>query len=1606
MPLAGPNDEDLIAWVFFADGRPVATLWNYTVHVNAHFGTSFSADYPGRVAAALREEFGADFFTLFLPGTCGDINHTVGFEQLHLRLSEAMREVVRRATPGDSDALGAAWREVRLGVRDREPFQESEISDKWPDCVDVFENEDRLLKANPRDDVVTAVQALRIGEGAVAATPGETFAGLGLDIKQRSPYALTAAVELCNDIVGYIPTLTAFGQGGVRNLPLALGEGRARVGGDPGGRTGGDARRGVKGALGTAQRLLSWLLHGNGLERRGQVGGRFAPHALYGGNGRWSAGSSGTEVRLMRSVLMGILAVTLQVGASADPIRVVDLSGGSPGLPLVEALAGLGKRVIMAPAKELPQLPPGSVLVLDGASDLRQLPGPEGWLEAFVSSGGGVLVAGLPDTLPQTAALWRALAAAAPAEAPAADLFPSDSGNWMWVGTQAGETADHIRYIRKSFSVAKPVKRAFVRCTADNLYWAYLNGEQVGYHWSWFDHELWDISARLRPGKNVLSFKARNVDGPGGFFGQIGIEYEDGTRELIVSDQTWKFHIPEEPNWTTVDFDDSSWRPATESQPMTKYTRISDRGQEVEGALTLHRPHPVLNAIADRFGTNHLLRGVVPRAAATVLASVNNHPVVLCSEHGQGRVVLIDAIRRSGGIGSSDMCDDLLATSLLWLGRRGEGLTVDTGGYPPTSLTRGAGVHLSYLLEGVRPLVDGTLTATLTHNGTARRVGEYPLRAGEPLKATWRSEPTREASADGPWRLEFTARDTRGETVFHRSVVCDVVNPLSLPSNRYVACRGMTLRFRGDLQKIVPAGGTLRAVVADPWGRELPVAEPTVAEGVHTWTYQVPDLAEGQYRLVVTLSAGGQVRDNFGVPFRVVPRLDLSNFFPTTMRLSPLQDLNKPAIEREIDDIRAHGFNTLTFSAHRLGAKPGSPYDYAEDYAQSKGMAVSYSFQGDFCLLQREGLPPVSVFSPEYREAIRPGIQAAVETCRQVPRLLNVQGYMDEPFQVSGDTFDTRPPAREEFKRRYGIEMPTREQAREDPALWLKYVDFWSDCFATGWRQSYAMVKELEPSFWVELTHDSHCTFGAAGRNFRSFWAVDDVFHWGAPFDSVNYDIYPYLSTDFRTGKFSEHRLPRMAGMHMAFAQMRNLAYTYGKKQGFWLESGWSTNLAPDAPGRQYPWSPRELTFTALAAGCDYLNTFWGIPEDPRWWEAYRGTMNEVKHLAPLLTRSRVPEARAAFLFPRTQHVLLQEEYWNVMVALEAFRQAYGELDCIHEEQLATGALKGREVLVLFDVHLLRRRDAEIIRDWVRAGGRLIADEVPSLDEGKHPLGVFESLFGVRGSAEVREEALDLPAGAGQLWGRRGYEAAGAKIVSAAGSQPLVLDNRPGAGRAVLLNFPLKDCVLDALVRGNPGGTADAIREMLREAATEGGRPGNVTSSNPGIEAALRQTPRGTTLLFLINHESRDEGTTVTLPRLSAGGSVRDLVSGAPVKAGPGYAMKLTCRWGETRVLGIFPSSPAGLKLAGLRPAYRAGGSVDYTLALGGKGLRGSYLLEVSVLGPDGRKYESFSALTCTDDAVCRRSVRLPANAQPGQWRIRAKSLWDGATATGSFAVR
>ncbi|MEO8498253.1 MAG: hypothetical protein ABI614_24575, partial [Planctomycetota bacterium] len=56
------------------------------------------------------------------------------------------------------------------------------------------------------NEVSIPLQAVRIGDLAIAAIPFEVFTEIGLEIKAKSPFKDTFTIELANDSHGYLPT--------------------------------------------------------------------------------------------------------------------------------------------------------------------------------------------------------------------------------------------------------------------------------------------------------------------------------------------------------------------------------------------------------------------------------------------------------------------------------------------------------------------------------------------------------------------------------------------------------------------------------------------------------------------------------------------------------------------------------------------------------------------------------------------------------------------------------------------------------------------------------------------------------------------------------------------------------------------------------------------------------------------------------------------------------------------------------------------------------------------------------------------------------------------------------------------------------------------------------------------------------------------------------------------------------------------------------------------------------------------------------------------------------------------------------------------------------
>jgi len=163
------------------------------------------------------------------------------------------------------------------------------------------------------------------------------------------------------------------------------------------------------------------------------------------------------------------------------------------------------------------------------------------------------------------------------------------------------------RYLRKSFQVTKKIKRATAYTTALGLYELRLNGSKVGDHYllpGWTDYnkrlyyQTFDITNDLKEGENVVGaiiadgwyagyvgfallnrqdrVRALYGENPA-FMGQIIVEYEDDSQEIIASDHTWKANMGaiqeadiimgethdarlDHVGWDTPGYDAGSWK--------------------------------------------------------------------------------------------------------------------------------------------------------------------------------------------------------------------------------------------------------------------------------------------------------------------------------------------------------------------------------------------------------------------------------------------------------------------------------------------------------------------------------------------------------------------------------------------------------------------------------------------------------------------------------------------------------------------------------------------------------------------------------------------------------------------------------------------------------------------------------------------------------------------------------------------------------------------------------------------------------------------------------------------------------------------------------------
>ena len=223
----GPEDPELslIAFRSAKDKRPLAVLANFSMH---YFSDSaISADYFGLFSDGFQEAMkqrnvnAKNVVAMMSHGCSGDIWRRDYFlpaptpDVTIEAYSQGLLAIATRAYDAIDYQADATLQmaEARLPMHYRVPDAQrlewgkrivAEMGDRLPkNETEVYAREQVILHERQSTEIV--LQAIRIGDIAIATTPCETYALTGLKLKLQSPTRKTMVIELANGGDGYIP---------------------------------------------------------------------------------------------------------------------------------------------------------------------------------------------------------------------------------------------------------------------------------------------------------------------------------------------------------------------------------------------------------------------------------------------------------------------------------------------------------------------------------------------------------------------------------------------------------------------------------------------------------------------------------------------------------------------------------------------------------------------------------------------------------------------------------------------------------------------------------------------------------------------------------------------------------------------------------------------------------------------------------------------------------------------------------------------------------------------------------------------------------------------------------------------------------------------------------------------------------------------------------------------------------------------------------------------------------------------------------------------------------------------------------------------------------
>ncbi|MBQ9807136.1 MAG: hypothetical protein IJW49_11615 [Clostridia bacterium] len=207
---------------FRRDGEPIGALINYANHqcCCGHI-EAYTGDYSSILSKELKKLYGPDFVSLFVQGTCGDINHlnddrvTRPTPDTYREIGRALAKQVVEAMKNDKPIGGGVCvKKELIRIPTRQMTDEQAM-----DAIIALAKRNSQMKlrnlvfyhsTNTATYKDLWIQTIVLGNTCIWCLPGEVFVDFGRRLKNESKFENNLVVELCNSYCGYIPTKRAF----------------------------------------------------------------------------------------------------------------------------------------------------------------------------------------------------------------------------------------------------------------------------------------------------------------------------------------------------------------------------------------------------------------------------------------------------------------------------------------------------------------------------------------------------------------------------------------------------------------------------------------------------------------------------------------------------------------------------------------------------------------------------------------------------------------------------------------------------------------------------------------------------------------------------------------------------------------------------------------------------------------------------------------------------------------------------------------------------------------------------------------------------------------------------------------------------------------------------------------------------------------------------------------------------------------------------------------------------------------------------------------------------------------------------------------------------